>query len=88
VAAMASGAPVVAAKTGGTPEALVDGVEGILVPPQDADALASAVLQLARNPALRNALAQAAIVRAQDRWSFSAYMARLERYYEQAVSKG
>jgi glycogen(starch) synthase len=88
VAAMASGAPVVAAKTGGTPEAFVDGVEGILVAPRDADALAGAVLQLARNPELRNALAQAAIVRAQDQWSFSAYVDRLEHYYEQAVSKG
>jgi glycosyltransferase involved in cell wall biosynthesis len=87
VAAMASGASVVAAKTGGTPEAFVDGVEGILVPPQDADALAGAVLRLARNPALRNALAQAAIARAQDQWSFSAYVDRLERYYEEAVSK-
>jgi glycosyltransferase involved in cell wall biosynthesis len=88
VAAMASGAPVIAAKTGGTPEALADGVQGLLVPPNDSEALANAVLRLARNPALRNTLAQAAITRAQDTWSFSAYVDRLEHYYEQTVSKG
>lgn len=87
VAAMASGAPVIATEIGGTPEALADGVQGLLVPPDDPDALAGAVLRLARNPALRNTLAQAAMARAQDTWSFSAYVERLERYYEKAVSK-
>ena len=87
VQAMASGIPVIATTSGGTPEALVDGVEGILIPPQDADALAGAVLRLARNPGLRNMLAQAAVVRAQNQWSFPAYVDRLERYYEKAVSK-
>jgi glycosyltransferase involved in cell wall biosynthesis len=87
VAAMASGAPVIATKIGGTPEALADGVQGLLVPADDPDALAGAVLRLARNPALRNTLAQAAMARAQDTWSFSAYVERLERYYEKAVSK-
>ena len=88
VAAMASGAAVIATKTGGTPEALADGVQGLLVPPNDPGALAGAVLRLARSPELRNTLGQAAMARAHDTWSFSAYIDRLERYYEQAVSKG
>jgi glycogen(starch) synthase len=88
VAAMASGAAVIATRTGGTPEALADGAQGLLVPPNDPDALAGAVLRLARDPALRNTLGQAAMARAHDSWSFSAYVDRLERYYEEAVSKG
>ena len=87
VQAMASGTPVIATTSGGTPEALVDGVEGILIPPQDADVLAGAVLRLARNPGLRKMLAQAAIARAQKQWSFPAYVDRLERYYEEPVSE-
>lgn len=87
VAAMASGAAVIATKTGGTPEALADGVHGLLVPPNDPHALAGAILRLALDPALRNTLAQAAMARAQDTWSFSAYVDRLERYYEETVSK-
>jgi glycogen(starch) synthase len=88
IAAMASGAAVIATKTGGTPEALADGAQGLLVPPNDPGALAGAVLRLARSPELRNTLAQSAMARAHDTWSFSAYVDRLERYYEQAVSKG
>jgi glycogen(starch) synthase len=88
VAAMASGIPVVATSTGGTPEAFRDGVEGLLVPPKDADALASAIRQLAQNPSRRNELAQAAIARARRTWSFEAYVDRLERYYRDVVSRG
>jgi len=86
VQAMASGIPVIAASSGGTPEAFVDGEEGILVSPGDADELAGAILRLARDPGLRNRLAQAAVTRAQTQWSFSAYVDRLERYYEETVS--
>jgi glycosyltransferase involved in cell wall biosynthesis len=88
VAAMASGIPVIAARTGGTPEAFRDGVEGILVPPRDADALANAVLQLARDPGLRQKLAQAAVRKAQQDWSFRAYVDRLEHYYLEIARKG
>jgi glycosyltransferase involved in cell wall biosynthesis len=85
VAAMASGAAMIATRTGGTPEALTDGVEGILVPPRDPQALADAVLRLARDPTLRNVLGQAAAKRAHEQWRFGAYLDRLEHYYQQAV---
>ena len=44
--AMASGKPVVATDTGGTPEIVRDGVDGILVRPRDPEALASALGRL------------------------------------------
>jgi glycosyltransferase involved in cell wall biosynthesis len=43
---MAAGAPVVATRVGGTPEALVDGETGLLVPPGDAGAIAAGVARL------------------------------------------
>lgn len=43
VEAMLSGCPVVASATGGVPELVEDGVSGLLVPPRDAPALASAL---------------------------------------------
>ena len=50
--AMARARPVVATRVGGVPEAVEDGVTGILVPPRDAGAMAGALLRLLRDPRL------------------------------------
>jgi glycosyltransferase involved in cell wall biosynthesis len=57
--AAASGRPVVASRLTGIPEAIEDGVHGILVPPGDVEALADALATLARDPALRRRLGAA-----------------------------
>src|SRR5690606_17327117 len=44
--AMASGVPVLATTVGGTPEAVRDGVDGVLVPPRDVNALADGLRRL------------------------------------------
>ena len=51
--ALALGLPVVATAVGGLPEAVVDGVEGRLVPPHQPDLLADAIIAVAEDPALR-----------------------------------
>lgn len=51
--ASASGIPVVATGVGGLAEVVRDGVTGLLVPPNDAEALANAMAALATDPALR-----------------------------------
>jgi glycosyltransferase involved in cell wall biosynthesis len=48
--AMSAGKPVVATAVGGTPDAVVDGETGLLVPPADPEALAEAVISLLRDP--------------------------------------
>lgn len=48
--AMAAGRAVVATNVGGIPEAVVDGDTGWLVPPRDADALASAICDVVPAP--------------------------------------
>jgi starch synthase len=48
--AMACGTAVVGSRTGGIPEVVVDGVTGLLVPPGDPPALASALNELVGNP--------------------------------------
>ena len=50
--AMACAAPIVATPVGGIPEAITDGVTGLLVPPSDAGALADAIARLLRDRAL------------------------------------
>lgn len=59
--AMAAGVPVVAASTGGIPEIVRDGSTGLLVPPGDPEALATAVLRLLADPELATRLTAAAL---------------------------
>lgn len=54
--AEAMGLPVVATTVGGIPEAVQDGVTGILVPPRDPDAIAAAVLRLIEDKDLRESM--------------------------------
>jgi len=48
--AMAAGKAVVATSVGGNPEAVVDGLTGILVPPRDAESLAQALVGVLKDP--------------------------------------
>lgn len=57
--AMAAGRPVVATKIGGTDEVVSDGISGLLVPPRDPAAIASAVQRLLDDPQLQERLADA-----------------------------
>lgn len=54
--AMAVGVPVVATRIPGVVDVIEHGQSGLLVPPSDARALAGAIVDLARNPALRRSL--------------------------------
>jgi glycosyltransferase involved in cell wall biosynthesis len=51
--AFASGLPVVATRTGAIPLVVQEGVNGIVVEPDDVDPLAAALLKLIREPDLR-----------------------------------
>jgi glycosyltransferase involved in cell wall biosynthesis len=59
VEAMAAGVPVVSTRVSGIPELVTDGVDGLLVAPEDPDAVASALRRLAVEPATRERLAAA-----------------------------
>ncbi|KAA6184642.1 glycosyltransferase family 4 protein [Thiohalocapsa marina] len=57
--ASAAAVPIVASRVGGIPEAVRDGINGLLVPPGDVDALGRAVAALLADPALRRRLGAA-----------------------------
>jgi glycosyltransferase involved in cell wall biosynthesis len=58
--ALAVGSPVLATAVGGVPEVVRDGVNGLLVPPGDAPALAAAIRRFFADPELRRRLGAAA----------------------------
>jgi glycosyltransferase involved in cell wall biosynthesis len=68
--ASAVGLPVVASRVGGIPEIVVDGATGLLVPPEDPDALAAALDKLLVDPALGARMGRAghARIEAEYRW--------------------
>ena len=57
--AMAHGVASIATHNCGASELLIHGTDGLIVPPRSSEALAEAMLNLYRDPALRQALAQA-----------------------------
>jgi glycosyltransferase involved in cell wall biosynthesis len=64
---VACGIPVIATPIGGNPEIVRHGETGLLIPVGDADALATAALQLDQDPALATALAAQALAELPER---------------------
>jgi glycosyltransferase involved in cell wall biosynthesis len=61
--AMALSKPTVASDTGGIPEVVSHGETGLLVPPRDPRALASAIVKLLKDPERRERMGQAGLAR-------------------------
>jgi glycosyltransferase involved in cell wall biosynthesis len=84
--AMASGRPVVATTTGGVVDMIMDGENGLLVPPGDESRLAETMARLLNDPDLRVRLAAGARERA-ERFTASAVAERLEAVYAQVAPR-
>jgi len=85
--ALGCGLPVVATRAGGTPEGFVAGETALLIPPNDARAMADALARLVRDEALRRRLRENGIREARERWSFDAYVDRLIDFYRRAAER-
>jgi glycosyltransferase involved in cell wall biosynthesis len=64
--AMANGRPVIATEGGAVFELIEDGVDGMIVPRNDADALAERIQMLVQNPGERLRMAKAAYTRVEE----------------------
>jgi glycosyltransferase involved in cell wall biosynthesis len=83
--AMALERAVVATDCGGNRELVIDGDVGLVVPPRDTDALASALIRLTENPSLRRELGSSARIRVVDQFSTEQRVDRLEALYRKIL---
>lgn len=82
--AMATGLPVVATRVGGLPELIQDGVNGILVEPRDAVALAKAIERLVSDCKMRESMGEASL-RVAETFSLEVQMRRLADFIKRVV---
>jgi glycosyltransferase involved in cell wall biosynthesis len=79
--AMACGVPVLATRTGGTPELIEHGKDGWLVPLRDEDALATAIIKLICQPDLRSQFARQGRQRVTARCGVRRYIKEIQNFY-------
>ncbi|MCB1224956.1 MAG: glycosyltransferase [Verrucomicrobiales bacterium] len=85
--AMATGLPIVATLHGGIPEAVTDGVSGLLVAEKSPADLASALLRVMADPALWQQLSQGAATEVRQQFEAERQVAHLEDLYFEAISR-
>ena len=80
--AMASGTPILAAISGGIPELIEHGKNGWLLPRRDEKILATAIVELSRQPALCAQLAEEGRQHVTAHFSASQYIEKLQAFYQ------
>ncbi len=88
--AMASGVPAVVTRVDGSPEAILDGVNGFVVEPRDVEGMATRVVQLLRDPQLRSRMGEEGRKRVQE-FDIDHMVRKQEEFYlelVEAVLKG
>lgn len=86
--ANARGIPVVASAVGGLVDVIEDGVNGILVPPDDPRALAESLLRLLSDDRLRASMGASGVAACRGRFSLENHLAKLDSMYGEILGGG
>jgi L-malate glycosyltransferase len=86
--AMACARPIVATRAGGIPELVENEVNGLLVEPRDAEALARAIVRALADESLRERLRRAGLARVNERFTAVRMVAETVRVYERVAGRG
>jgi len=87
IEAMAAGKPVIATDAGAAREIIEDGVQGLLVPPGDAGAMARAIIHLLTHRDEAALMGQRGQSRARDRFGTQQYVAGVQSVYRELLSR-
>jgi glycosyltransferase involved in cell wall biosynthesis len=87
IEAMAWGRPVVASDVGGPTEIVLDGVTGLLVPPNDPDRLARALVALLKDPGGRVRMGRAGAARVRDYFKAERMVSHLQVLYDDMIRR-
>jgi glycogen(starch) synthase len=79
--------PIVATRIGGLPEVVADGETGLLVPPEDAPALANAISRLLHQRELASNMGKAAKNRVRQLFSWSSHVDRYDALYRKLTAE-
>jgi len=88
VEAMAASLPVIATDVGGNAEAVVDGITGYIVPPEDPDALRSAIEKLLADPGMAMRMGVAGRRQIAERFTTEAMMSGIVAIYRKLLHVG
>ncbi len=83
--AMACARPIVATRAGGIPEIVEEGVNGLLVQPRDAHALAAAIVRALRDRDLRRRMGEAGLARVRERFTVERMVQETSEVYRELV---
>ncbi len=83
---MACGLPVVATEVGGIPEVVVDGKTGLLIEPNNPQALAAAIEKLLNAPDLRIKMGNAGRKRVEQNFTWGKHMQQLIEIYQKIMA--
>jgi glycosyltransferase involved in cell wall biosynthesis len=84
---LGAGIPLVATNVGGVPDAVTDGVHGLLVPPRDPAAMAAALLRTLGDPAGATSRAAAGRARHLERYTWDAVADAVEQTYLELAAR-
>jgi glycosyltransferase involved in cell wall biosynthesis len=87
IEAFAQGKPVVATAIGGIPEVVSNGIDGLLVPPGDADALASAMQWLWERPQAATEMGQAGRAKVKAQYDAPTHYQRILALYQEVQNQ-
>ncbi len=85
--AMSAGRPVIATRVGGNPEAVVDGINGYIVPAKNPIALASRINKLVSNKEKREKMGLAGRERVEKMFTIEGHIRAVERLYKEILGR-